>query len=169
MALPYKESSTSGSVAKQFSSIRLTQNIFNGSNQTIPFDIGTAGVASGYQTGVFAVTNENISLYNNSGGFIIRKNGFYKIELTFRMLTSAYNPILNVKKNNNIIASIVMCCFDNNIIGTSTVSMTFTSTSNIIDCDIGDVITFDISINSSSSTVQGHPSIPMSYINILEI
>ena len=169
MGLPFKESSTSDSIAKQFSSIQLTQNIFNSSNQTTPFDIGTGGVLSGYQTGVFVVTNENASLYNNNGGFIIRKKGFYKIELTFRMLTTAFNPILNIKKNNVIVGAIILCCFNNSIVGTSTVSMTFTATSNIIDCGIGDVITFDIAVNSQSSTIVGHPTNIVSYINIIEI
>ena len=73
MGLPFKESSTTDIVAKQFSSIQLTQSIFNLSNQTNPFDIGTGDVLSGYQTGLFVVTNENASLYNNNGGF----NTFY--------------------------------------------------------------------------------------------
>jgi hypothetical protein len=169
MGLPFKESSTTDIVAKQFSSIQLTQSIFNLSNQTNPFDIGTGDVLSGYQTGLFVVTNENASLYNNNGGFIIRKKGLYKIELSFRMLTFAFNPILNIKKNNVIVGAIILCCFNNRIVGTTSVSMTFTALSNIIDCGIGDVITFDIAVNSQSSTIAGHPTIPMSHINIIEI
>jgi len=169
MGLPFKESLTTDSVAKQFSSIQLTQSIGNSSNQTTPFDIGTGGVLSGYQTGVFVVTNQNASLYNNNGGFIIRKKGFYKIELSFRMLASAYNPQLNIKKNNVIVGSIILACFDARIVGTTTVSMTFNVLSNIIDCNIGDVITFDVNMNSTTSTIVGHPTTPMSYINIIEI
>tara|TARA_R100000951_G_scaffold116067_1_gene126400 strand:+ start:1421 stop:1930 length:510 start_codon:yes stop_codon:yes gene_type:complete len=169
MGLPFKESLTTNSVAKQFSSIQLTQSIFNSSNQTTPFDIGTGGVLSGYQTGLFAVTNENASLYNNNGGFIIRKKGFYKIELSFRMIDSFQNPQLNIKKNNVIFASIILACFSNKIVGTNTTSMTFTILSNIIDCNIGDVITFEVNINSSTSSIVGHPTNPISYINIIEI
>lgn len=169
MGLPFKESSTTDIVAKQFSSIQLTQSIFNLSNQTNPFDIGTGDVLSGYQTGLFVVTNENASLYNNNGGFIIRKKGLYKIELSFRMLTFAYNPQLNIKKNNVIVASIILACFNNRIVGTTSTSMTFTALSNIIDCNLGDVITFEVVVRSSTSTIVGHPTIPMSYINIIEI
>lgn len=169
MGLPFKESSTSDSVAKQFSSIQLTKHIYNGSNQPTPFDIGTDQSLSGFQSGAFAVINENASLYNNNGGFIIRKKGFYKIEFTFRMLTQGYNPVFNIKKNNVVVDTLVLCCFSNSIVGTSTVSQSFTILSNLIDCNIGDVITFDVVINSSSSTIAGLPTDRVSYINIIEI
>lgn len=169
MGLPFKESSTSDSVAKQFSSIQLTKHIYNGSNQPTPFDIGTDQTLSGFQSGAFAVINENASLYNNNGGFIIRKKGFYKIEFTFRMLTQGYNPVFNIKKNNVVVDTLVLCCFSNSIVGTSTVSQSFTILSNLIDCNIGDVITFDVVINSSSSTIAGLPTDRVSYINIIEI
>lgn len=169
MGLPFKESSTSDSVAKQFSSIQLTKHIYNGTNQPTPFDIGTDQSLSGFQTGAFAVINENASLYNNNGGFIIRKKGFYKIEFTFRMLTSKDNPVLSVKKNNVIVDALVLCCFGSVIVGTTTVSQSFTILSNIIECNIGDVITFDVNIDLSSSTITGHPTDRISYINIIEI
>lgn len=169
MGLPFKESSTSDSVAKQFSSIQLTKHIYNGTNQPTPFDIGTDQSLSGFQTGAFAVINENASLYNNNGGFIIRKKGFYKIEFTFRMLTSKDNPVLSVKKNNVIVDALVLCCFGSVIVGTTTVSQSFTILSNIIECNIGDVITFDIVINSLTSTITGLSNDRVSYINIIEI
>jgi hypothetical protein len=170
MGLPFKESSTSDSVAKQFSSIQLTKHIYNGINEPTPFDIGTDQSLSGFQTGAFAVINENASLYNNNGGFIIRKKGFYKIECTFRMLTSKNNPVLSVKKNNVIVDALVLCCFNNSIAGSpGVVSQSFTILSNIIDCNIGDVITFDIVINSLTSTISGLLNDRVSYINIIEI
>lgn len=169
MGLPFKESSTTDSVAKLFSSIQLTKHIYNGSNQPTPFDVGTDQTLSGFQSGAFAVINENASLYNNNGGFIIRKKGFYKIEFTFRMLTSSNNPVFNIKKNNVVVASLILCCFSSVIVGTSIVSQSFTILSNLIECNIGDVITFDINIDSSTSTIAGHPTDRISYINIIEI
>ena len=169
MGLPFKESLGTDIVAKQFSSIQLTQSIFNSSNQTTPFDIGTGQVLSGFQSGVFVVINENASLYNNNGGFIIRKKGIYKVEFSLRMKDSLDNPVLVIKKNNIDFSAIVLACFGGVIVGTTTVSMTFTALSNIVECNIGDVITFEAVIKSSTSSIEGDPTIPMSYINIIEI
>lgn len=170
MGLPFKESSVVESTPKHFSSIQLTQNIFRYGTSTTFFDIGTGQyIPNDIQTGAFAVINENTSLYNNNGGFIIRRKGNYKIEFTFRMLTSLYNPQLNIKKNNVVVNSLILCCFNTNIIGTSTISMTYTGISNIIECNIGDVITFDTNINQQTTIIQGHPTYVFSYINIIEI
>jgi|TARA_Y100000389_G_C17371386_1_gene469241 hypothetical protein len=169
MGIPFKESLTIDIIAKQFSSIQLTKHIYNNINHSIPFDIGTDETSSGFQSGKFVVINENAPLYNNNGGFIIRKKGFYKIELSLRMLTQNFNPTLNIKKNNVIVGSIVLSCFSSVIVGTTINSMTSTNVSNIIECNIGDVITFDAEITQNTPNIVGNPMQTISYINIFEI
>ena len=168
MGLPFKNSLTSDSVARHFSSVQLTKNIFN-TTQPTPFDIGTDQTLAGFQSGEFAVINENTSLYNNNGGFNIRKTGVYKIEFCLRTLTSAYNPSISIKVNGTIVNIITICCFNSTIVGTSTVSMNFTGISKLLELNIGDVITFSTTIDSSTLSIVGHPTDTVSYINILEI
>lgn len=168
MGLPFKNSFTSDSIARQFSSVQITQNIYN-TTQSTPFDIGTEQSLSGFQSGKFEVINENASLYNNNGGFNIRKTGIYKIELCLRTLTAGYNPAINIKLNGTIVNIITICCFNSTIVGTTTVSMNFTGISKLLELNVGDVITFSTNIDSSTPSIEGHPSITVSYINILEV
>jgi hypothetical protein len=168
MGLPFKNSLTSDSIARHFSSVQLTKSIFNGSQST-PFDIGTDQILSGFQSGKFEVINENTSLYNNNGGFNIRKTGVYKIEFCLRTLTSAYNPHISIKVNGTIVNIITICCFNSNIVGTSTVSMNFTGISKLLELNINDVITFSTTIDSTTLSIVGDPTLAISYINILEI
>ena len=168
MGLPFKNSLTSDSIARHFSSVQLTKSIFNGSQPT-PFDIGTDQTLSGFQSGKFEVINENTSLYNNNGGFNIRKTGVYKIEFCLRTLTSAFNPSIFIKVNGTIVNIITICCFNSNIVGTSTVSMNFTGISKLLELNINDVITFSTTIDSTTLSIVGNPTLAISYINILEI
>lgn len=170
MGLPFKESLGTDIVAKQFSSIQLTKNIYNGSNQPTPFDIGTDITLSGFQSGKFAVYNENASLYNNNGGFIIRKKGNYKIEINFKMFTDATsNPLLNIKINNTIVEITYLTCNDATAVDGIDATMNFTSISKLLQLNIGDVITFEMIINNTTPIVTGHPTDLISHINIIEI
>ena len=99
MGLPFKSSEVAETIPRHFCSIKLNKNIFNTSNQTIPFDIGTDITLSGFQTGSFDVLNENAPIYNNNGGFIIRKNGIYRININFKMIDhQPINPSIIIKK-----------------------------------------------------------------------
>jgi hypothetical protein len=170
MGLPFKESSGVESTPKQFSSIQLTNFIFRTSTSTTPFDIGTGQVSQGFQSGTFAVYNENASLYNNNGGFIIRKKGNYKIEINFRMLTDAEsNPSLSIKKNNSVVEATYLACNDATAVDGTFATMNFTSISKLLQLNIGDVITFDMIINNTTPIVSGHPTDLISHINIIEI
>ena len=168
MGLPFKNSLTSDSVARHFSSVQLTKDIFS-TSQSTPFDIGTDQTLSGFQSGKFEVINENTSLYNNNGGFNIRKTGVYKIEFCLRTLTSAFNPSIFIKVNGTIVNIITICCFSSNIVGTSTVSMNFTGISKLLELNINDVITFSTTIDSTTLSIEGDATLTISYINILEI
>lgn len=168
MGLPFKNSLTSDSIARHFSSVKLTKHIFN-TTQSTPFDIGTDQTLAGFQSGEFAVINENTSLYNNNGGFNIRKTGIYKIEFCLRTLTAGYNPSIAIKVNGTIVNIITICCFNSNIVGTSTVSMNYTGISKLLELNIGDVITFSTTIDATTLSIVGHPTLTVSYINILEI
>lgn len=170
MGLPFKESSVTESTPKHFSSIQLTKSIFRTGSLTAPFDIGTDQSSSGFQTGAFAVYNENASLYNNNGGFIIRRKGNYKIEINFRMLTSAgQNPLLSIKKNNAIVELIYLACNNADAVDGTASTMNFVTTSKFFQLNIGDVITFEMILNQYTPIVVGHPTDTISQINIIEI
>jgi hypothetical protein len=170
MGLPFKSSEVAETIPRHFCSIKLNKNIFNTSNQPIPFDIGTDITLSGFQTGSFDVLNENVSIYNNNGGFIIRKNGIYRININFKMIDhQPINPSIIIKKNGTVQHIMYLVCFNSTIIGSIITSNTYSLLSELYSFESGDIITFAMEMNSTTPKVEGNSSVVVSSINLFEL